>query len=169
MSIYLNDNIVEAEAQPSIAPRFAGAGAELEITPRQRISVKVFSEDTQGACSIVEILAEPGEGVPPHVHEREDETFHILSGTAAVMVAGETRVVQAGDYGFLPRGIVHAWEAIGETPLRFTVTITPGGMEQMFLEMHELIREFGGEEIVMSELVAEWMPILERYRIGFGQ
>jgi hypothetical protein len=35
--------------------------------------------------------------------------------------------------------------------------------------MHELIREFGDEEIMMSELVAEWMPILKRYRIAFGQ
>jgi quercetin dioxygenase-like cupin family protein len=167
MSINLSENIAD-DLQP-ITPRFAGPGAELMLTPKQKMSVKVYAEETQGACSIVEIAAEPGEGIPPHVHENEDETFHIISGTVAVMVGGETRVAQAGDYAFLPRGIVHAWEAIGDTTLRFTVTMTPGGMEQMFLEMHELYREFGDEEINMDELAREWMPLVQRYKIGFGQ
>lgn len=168
MSININENEIEAVNMP-ILPRFSGAGAELTITPGQRMSVKVFSEDTQGMCAVMELSAEPGEGVPPHTHAAEDEIFHIISGMVAVMVNGETRIAQAGEYAFLPRGVVHAWEAIGDAPLRMTVTVTPGGMEQMFFEMHELIREFGDEEIMMSELVAEWMPILKRYRISFGQ
>jgi uncharacterized cupin superfamily protein len=44
------------------------------------ITVKVPGEMTNGAYSISEDVTPPGQGAPPHVHSREQETFIVLEG-----------------------------------------------------------------------------------------
>ena len=47
----------------------------------------------------------------------------------------ERRTVSAGDCAILPRGIPHGFRNVGETPVRFVCVITPGGLEEYFLEV----------------------------------
>jgi quercetin dioxygenase-like cupin family protein len=150
-----------------VLPRFAGAGAELALTPKQSFTVKVSTEETQGACAIIEITAEPGEGVPPHLHHREDESFCIMAGQLSVTVEGVTTVLNPGEYGFLPRGIVHSWQAVGEETVRFILVVTPGGMDKMFAEMNELVCDIEPAEIQMETVVPHWLEIVARYGIEF--
>ena len=57
--------------------------AWLATRPGEHCLIRVFAKDTQGLYSVVEILSDPGDGTPLHVHEREDEHIAVLEGTAS--------------------------------------------------------------------------------------
>src|ERR1700751_6388644 len=53
-----------------------------EVTPGERFSIRVASEETNGAYTMLEVVADYRNGTPMHVHQNEDEHFMILEGTA---------------------------------------------------------------------------------------
>jgi quercetin dioxygenase-like cupin family protein len=151
----------------TIAAAFASPGAELVLTPRDRFSIKVDSEDTQGACTVIEYEALPGAGYPLHIHTREDETIFVLTGAICIRVGDKQRELCSGEYAFLPRGILHGWYVLGNAPARLILTLTPGGMEQIFVEMNELVREEGAEFLATPEGWEAWLRILSAYGVTF--
>lgn len=102
------------------------------------IRVLLDGKQTQGAFSLVEAIAPAGGGVPPHVHHREEETFHVLEGEVEIWCGGHTVRLRPGDTFFAPRGIPHSPRTIGDTPARVLVTISPAGFERFFREVDEL-------------------------------
>ena len=98
---------------------------------------RVGSDRTRGQLSIVETVSRPGSGPPRHVHEREDETFVILSGRMELMIGGRTITAGPGDTVFAPRGVEHAFRVVGEDPCRHLVIFNPGGCESFFDAMIE--------------------------------
>jgi mannose-6-phosphate isomerase-like protein (cupin superfamily) len=76
-----------------------------------------------------------GSGPPRHVHEKEDETFVILSGTCKIWIDGEETLAGPGQSVFIPRGTNHTFKVVGTEPSRHLVILTPGGFEEFFVEM----------------------------------
>ena len=93
------------------------------------------SEATGGAMSIVDSLSPVGSGPPRHVHEREDETFILLSGRCRFWLEGEKFEKGPGATVFVPRGKEHTFQVTGNEPSRHIVVLTPGGFENFFAEM----------------------------------
>ena len=93
------------------------------------------SAATGGAMSIVDSLSPIGSGPPRHIHEREDETFALLSSCCEFWMEGETFTKRAGEAMFVPRGVEHTFRVIGDMPSRHLVILTPGGFEGFFAEM----------------------------------
>jgi quercetin dioxygenase-like cupin family protein len=91
--------------------------------------------DTHGAMSIVDSLGPVGSGPPRHVHEREDETFVILSGECEFWLEGQTIVKGAGETVFVPRTREHTFRVVGAQPSRHLTILTPSGFETFFAEM----------------------------------
>jgi quercetin dioxygenase-like cupin family protein len=104
----------------------------------QRLTIRVTPAQSNGACMVFDMIADPGLGVPMHVHDHEDELFIVRSGAARFVVNGREIILEAGDTLFGPRGVPHAWEAIGDEPLDASVTILPGRLETMFRELGAL-------------------------------
>ena len=101
------------------------------------VDVLVAGKDTHRTLAICLIkCASAGIGVPPHLHQLEDETFRMLSGSIRVNVGGIETVLKAGDTGFGPRNVVHSWEAL--EPSQLIVAATPSGLEEMFMELDRL-------------------------------
>ena len=99
-----------------------------------RITVKAGPEETGNAFSQL-VADEPrGSGTPIHIHHNEDETFYVLEGEVAFLVADERIDVGAGDFLFAPRGIPHAYVVRSERA-RMLVTISPSGTEQLFVSL----------------------------------
>ena len=71
---------------------------------------------------------------PCHVHHNEDETFYILEGEVTMLVGDERIDLVAGDYCFAPRGVPHAYIVRSERA-RMLVTISPAGIEQLFVSL----------------------------------
>jgi quercetin dioxygenase-like cupin family protein len=104
-----------------------------EITRGERCIIRVSSEQTKGAYSMIEVVADPRNGVPMHVHDNEGEHFIILEGKALVANGDVRREVVAGSSITINRGVPHAWCNISkDAPLRMLVLFTPGGLEVLF-------------------------------------
>lgn len=92
-------------------------------------------EQTGGAMSIVDSWSPAGSGPPRHVHETEDETFVMISGTLKVWIEGAEIIAGPGESVFIPRGTEHTFKVVGDEPSRHLVILTPGGFEGFFAEM----------------------------------
>ena len=60
------------------------SGEWLESRPGERFRICTSAAQTDGAYSVVEIVAEHGYGTPVHIHENEDEHIIVLEGTARI-------------------------------------------------------------------------------------
>jgi len=100
--------------------------------------VLLDGKQTRGALALVEVIAPPGGVIPPHIHHREEETFHVLEGELEMWCGGHTTRLRAGDTFFAPRGVPHSPRAVGESALRILVTLTPAGFERFFREADDL-------------------------------
>jgi quercetin dioxygenase-like cupin family protein len=98
----------------------------------ERLTVLVTSAHTEGACSVLESIAAPMSGPPMHVHEHDDEAFHVLDGTLRFHCGDEVFDAPAGTSVTIPRGLAHTWQNRTDTPTRVLVTFTPGRMERLF-------------------------------------
>lgn len=99
------------------------------------IVIRIQGRDTGGIVSTVESHDVPGGGPPPHIHQREDETFQVLEGEYEWTVGGEKFIAQKGATIFAPRGIPHTYRYLGKTPGRLMCVITPSGFEGFFEEI----------------------------------
>ena len=101
-----------------------------------RQTIKLTAEDTNGKMSVTISIVPAGTGVPYHVHQNEDETFEIINGELEITLNGKVDVLKTGDIVFMPKLVPHGFKALQDTSMR--VTLTPGGAEQMFVELAAL-------------------------------
>lgn len=93
---------------------------------------KVRGEQTDGTMTVFENRVAPGEGPPLHTHANEDESMYVLEGEVRVKLGDEMHAARAGSFIFIPRGTPHAWQNVGDGPVRMLVHFTPSGMERFF-------------------------------------
>ena len=101
-------------------------------------NIKLTGKDTNGQYTLIEQHNDPGVGIPPHVHENEDEVFQVLEGQVEMSIGGKTTILIAGDIIFCPKGISHSWKVIGDQKARAMLSIFPAGIENMFEELAQL-------------------------------
>lgn len=66
----------------------------------------------------------PGGTLSPHVHSYE-ESFYLLAGEANLRVHDQTHRVGPGDFGVIKVGTIHAWRAVGTSPVRWLQMAAP--------------------------------------------
>ena len=81
---------------------------------------------------------EPGVGIPPHIHTKEDEIFRVIKGQIEIMVDGKSTVLKEGDIAFAPKNIQHSWKVVGTEKAKMITSAFPAGIEFMFKELSEL-------------------------------
>lgn len=96
------------------------------------ITILVDARNSNGLYGMVETVAPSGGGPPPHAHSREDETFHVIQGTAEFTVGGTKTTCGPGSVVYGPRGIAHGYRNVGDGDLRVVIIYTPGGVEEIF-------------------------------------
>ncbi len=67
-------------------------------------------------------VMQPGGGMPRHTNTVEHEQY-VLRGRARIGIGEETFEVGPGDVVFIPRGVPHWYENIGEEPFEFLCMI----------------------------------------------
>jgi len=93
-------------------PLFAGHGQGYTRAPL----VNHTTGSVLTGLSVCEIA--PGGTLDPHVHSFE-EGFYVLSGGAVFACNGQAYRLQAGDYGVVKVGGLHAWRNTGSVPVRW--------------------------------------------------
>ena len=66
----------------------------------------------------------PAGGTDPQSPHTEDEVYYVVSGRAKILVAEESRDVQAGSIVYVPKNVAHRFHSI-EEELRVMVFFAP--------------------------------------------
>ena len=106
-----------------------------------QITVKLESEDTGGAYSLVEETSPPEGGPPPHIHHNVDETLYVLAGEVEFMAGDQTIPASDGAAVYVPKGTLHTFKNVGTSPSSVMAILSPGGFEKFFLEAGEPVTE----------------------------
>ncbi|HYZ61375.1 MAG TPA: cupin domain-containing protein [Acetobacteraceae bacterium] len=123
---------ISAKAMPA-AQR--AEGHWLETTPGERMIIRTSADETAGIYAMLEVVADPGNGVPMHTHKNEDEHFLVLEGTLHIANGDERLDVPAGAAVSVKKGVPHAWCNLADTPVRMLVIFSPGHIVEMFREV----------------------------------
>jgi mannose-6-phosphate isomerase-like protein (cupin superfamily) len=127
---------MSAKEAASLTARQPGQGESFWVLG-DHYTFKAASEETLGSLAVVEILAFPQNGPPPHIHGREDESFYVLDGTFSVLDGGQWFEAGAGAFVRIPKGTLHTYKNVGVRPGRVLVILTPGGFENFWREIGE--------------------------------
>jgi mannose-6-phosphate isomerase-like protein (cupin superfamily) len=109
-------------------------------------------EDTGGLYSFYQITTAPNSGPPLHVHETADEAFFVNKGSYEFEVGGVTEVINAGTVIFAPRMQPHRFLNIGKEHGQLLVIATPGGVENFFIGLANLVASGKPDWEKMQEL-----------------
>jgi mannose-6-phosphate isomerase-like protein (cupin superfamily) len=117
-----------------VIERSAGEVVDLGVISMR---ILVGSERTGGSFASAEFRGGAGPWTVPHLHKTSDEAFYILEGDF-VFTCGERRMAApTGAFVWIPPGSPHMIEA-GPGGGALVTTWTPGGLEEMFLELGRL-------------------------------
>jgi quercetin dioxygenase-like cupin family protein len=115
-------------------------GLRLQSGPGRDLVFKVTGEDTGGALDYFIVEVAPRSGPPLHVHHRQEETIHVLSGRFRVRVGDDTCELDEGGFAYLPSGEPHAFVNLTDEPAEIVVVYTPGGGHRFYEELGPLTR-----------------------------
>lgn len=104
------------------------------------MSLLLTSKETSGRFALLRATERRGLEPPPHTHTKEDEAFLILEGEVVYTVGKKTFHAKEGDVMFLPKNIQHSFK-IQTEKLETLILLTPGGLENYFVEMSQPAQE----------------------------
>jgi quercetin dioxygenase-like cupin family protein len=118
--------------------------------------VKLSGEQTNGSMVVAVGTSPPGGGPPPHRHRNEDEMFIVLEGKIRFLANGQwTEPLPPGSIVYTPRGAVHTFQNVGDSPCRQWIIATPSGFEGFFSKSAEVFAAAGaGAPPDMARLLA---------------
>ncbi|MBD2449996.1 quercetin 2,3-dioxygenase [Nostoc sp. FACHB-152] len=114
-------------SQPGQGDSYSVAG---DIT-----TFKATSEQTDGNYALFEVVVAPQLGPPPHIHSQENEAFYIQEGVIEFYLDEQTILATPGTFLHSPKGQLHSFKNIGETPAKMLIWATPGGIEKFFAQV----------------------------------
>jgi mannose-6-phosphate isomerase-like protein (cupin superfamily) len=117
-----------------------GEGQKITVNGIE-IFLKAPEQQTNGYWSMIEYVLPPSlPGPAPHYHKVTQEMFYILDGVLQLALDGKIIDAPAGTLVVVPQGSVHSFKNVSGNYVRFQVWFSPGGMEQYFIDVQELVR-----------------------------
>lgn len=150
---------------PVVVP--ANGGEHISVMGNQ-IEIRLSCAQTGGSAFAFEGTTPPGDGVPPHIHEREDEIIHILQGELQVFLDGKTLVAGAGSIVNFPRMVAHGFRNVSTEPVRCLFVATPGeNFESFFRELSAVAPNLPADMQAVATLFHKYgLPIVETVPAG---
>lgn len=117
------------------------------------------SATTNGRYTLAEALVPPGAGPLPHIHRKENEWFYFpdgnvqlqmgdsfypegsIPGTNAPRDTLHTITTTPGSLFYGPKNMIHGFTNQGETTSRIVLLWTPGGIEEYFKTVGQIVTE----------------------------
>ncbi|OWW00081.1 hypothetical protein ATY81_25100 [Rhizobium sp. R72] len=123
-------------------------------------TITVGRYESGGIVGVFEGMVPAGGGPPVHIHHNEDEVIHVIEGNYEFWLDGAVVAVPPGSSIFLPRGVAHTFRVVGASPGRNLTILTPGGMEEFFIEA-------AAQSLRMPDQMTEILRLAERHGIEF--
>ena len=95
-------------------------------------TVLLRTEQSDDRVGIVEVTVPAGWPGPPLHHHAFDEAFYVLEGELTFQLGEDLSTAGPGSLTWAPRGSVHTFANLADTPARYLLICTPGGFERMF-------------------------------------
>jgi quercetin dioxygenase-like cupin family protein len=115
------------------APRGYVLGPGEGVPGDDDAGVKASRASTAGALTVID--SDTQGGAARHVHAREDECFYVLDGRIWVDCGDERWEAGPESFVFLPRGVPHEWDVLGDRA-RLLIITAPAGLEEFLREFH---------------------------------
>jgi quercetin dioxygenase-like cupin family protein len=93
-------------------------------------TVRVRHDEGEDGISVMESLAPHGDSPPLHVHQTEDETFHVLEGELRVRAGDADVTIAAGETLFAPKRVPHTYRVESPAGARWLVITRRGDFER---------------------------------------
>jgi len=123
------------------------------------VTIRLSSEETNGAFTVFEGTTPPLQGPPLHRHPDQDEWWHIVEGDFRFVVDERQIEARAGDIVFAPRGSRHTFQNIGNAPGRTITTVIPGGIDLFFQDLESAAPRGTSPD------PAKLIPVFERHHL----
>ena len=130
----------------------ANDGLRLQSGPGRNLVFKVTGEDTAGAFDYFTVEVAPHGGPPLHVHHKQEETIHVLSGRFKVRIGDETFELDEGGFAYLPSTVPHAFLNLTDQPGEIIVVYTPGGGHHFYEELGPATRNGTPDRAVVAAI-----------------
>jgi mannose-6-phosphate isomerase-like protein (cupin superfamily) len=119
-------------------------------------TVRITSAQTEGAYCVCEMTTMPGDGIPLHVHDRDEEFYYILEGTYEMQAGDERFTAKAGSLVVIPRDVPHQFRNAGEVPARALMIFRPGGFDELGEEMRQAAEAGRLDEKQRQAIFTKW-------------
>lgn len=156
----------ESPAAPALAGSPVSPRAAVIAHAGEGVSVRAFgnevlfpltAEQSGGTFTVGLATVPPGGRVPAHVQECEEELFLIVEGVYRFRVEGESTDVGPGGLVYLPRGVAHSFQVVGDEPGKHWVLSTPGGFDRFFARCAEVFAVPGPPDVArLAAINAEY-------------
>jgi quercetin dioxygenase-like cupin family protein len=133
----------------------ANDGLRLQSGPGRELVFKVTGEDTGGAFDYFTVEVAPHGGPPLHVHHKQEETIHVLSGRFKVRIGEEIFELDEGGFAYLPSKVPHAFLNLTDAPGEIIVVYTPGGGHRFYEELGPATRNGTPDRAVVAAIFEE--------------
>jgi quercetin dioxygenase-like cupin family protein len=91
--------------------------------------------EPEGENLIVTVWLEPGGGLPPHLHPKQEERWSVIEGTARFRLGDDERVIGPEDGEIpVPPGTVHGLASASDQEAKLRCLAVPALRLQSFLE-----------------------------------
>lgn len=99
------------------------------------MAIHASAAETGGSLGAWDTKTPSGRGPAGHMHTREIELFRVIESTYHFVCGDDEFDAPPGTVVVLPPHVPHKWWNIGEEPGRMLGIVTPGGCEQLFLDI----------------------------------
>jgi|688.fasta_scaffold262635_3 quercetin dioxygenase-like cupin family protein len=117
---------------------------------------RVSTASAGGAWCACVVTLGPDEGVPPHVHARDDEMHYVLEGEIEFQCGERVLAAGAGAMAVLPRGIPNAFRNRSAILARFLNLFFPGGFADVVADLDRLSLADATDEAKRDEIRAKY-------------
>ena len=111
-------------------------------------TVRVRHDEGEDGVAVMETLAPHGDSPPLHVHQTQDEVFHVLEGELRVRAGDADVTIAAGETLLAPKHVAHTYRVESTAGARFLVITTCGDFERF---VHALSRPAERPELPKSQ------------------
>ncbi|NEM92267.1 quercetin 2,3-dioxygenase [Galbitalea soli] len=96
--------------------------------------ILLSADETEGQYGAFTTIGPKGDRIPAHQHPTTHEIFYVVEGAVGLWLDDqadyhEKRVLEAGDFAFVPKGIVHAYQNLATSKI---FGVGTGGFERFF-------------------------------------